>query len=446
VSTAAGGPAGGPVHVLKDPAPSAHGGADRPDHVAPPPPRSWGAPIALLVFALLALGVFGLLAPAGETSTFGISTASDLVQVDPLALPSKAVGVVLGLLCLALAAYSVAQVARHRRPPAWLVLTFGTAFVLAFLVWTVAGAQISFTQLLQGTLALAAPLVFGSLSGILCERAGIVNIAIEGQMLAGAFLSAVVASLTDNLYLGLLAAPVAGLAVGALLAVFTIRYLVDQIIVGVVLNVLVLGLTTFLLKRVLEPDPATWNSPGRFAPVKVPLLGDIPVVGPVVFTQTVVVYLMFAAVLVVHVALFRTRWGLRVRAVGEHPKAADTVGIAVNAIRRNNVLLGGLVAGLGGAYFTLGAVGTFSREMTAGSGFIALAAMIFGRWSPFGAFAAALLFGFANNLQSVLGVIGTPIPSEFMLMAPYLATIFAVAGLVGRVRGPAAAGIPYVKT
>ena len=410
-----------------------------------PPPRSWSAPVVLLVFGFVALGVFGLLAPSGETSTFGIATSSDFFQIEPIALPSRVVGILLGLLCLVLAGVALAAVARHQRPPVWLVATFGTAFVLGFLVWTVAGAQISFTQLLQGTLALAAPLVFGSLSGILCERAGVVNIAIEGQMLAGAFMSAVVASVSGNLYLGLIAAPLSGLAVGALLALFTIRYLVNQIIVGVVLNVLVLGLTNFLLKRVLEPDPATWNSPGRFPNLKIPLLGDIPVIGPVVFTQTIVVYLMFAAVIIVHVSLFRTRWGLRVRAVGEHPQAADTVGIRVNATRVRNVLLGGFVAGLGGAYFTLGAVGTFSREMTAGNGFIALAAMIFGRWSPIGAFGAALLFGFANNLQSVLGVIGTPIPSEFMLMAPYLATIFAVAGLVGRVRGPAAAGIPYEK-
>ena len=147
-----------------------------------------------------------------------------------------------------------------------------------------------------------------------------------------------------------------------------------------------------------------------------------------------------------HVALFRTRWGLRVRAVGEHPKAADTLGIRVNSVRFRNVLLGGAVAGFGGAFFTLGNVGAFSREMSAGQGFIALAAMIFGRWSPLGALGAALLFGFANNLQSLLGIIGTPIPSEFMLMLPYILTIFAVAGLVGRVRAPAADGEPYVKS
>ena len=188
------------------------------------------------------------------------------------------------------------------------------------------------------------------------------------------------------------------------------------------------------------------NSPGRLSRIELPILSDIPVIGPVLFDQTIIVYLMYVAVALIHVALFHSRWGLRVRAVGEHPKAADTLGIQVNRTRFRNVLLGGMVAGFGGSFFTLGNVGSFSQEMSAGQGFIALAAMIFGRWSPLGALGAALLFGFANNLQSVLGIIGTPIPSEFMLMLPYILTIFAVAGLVGRVRAPAADGVPYVKS
>lgn len=408
--------------------------------------RSWKAPIAFTFFGVLAFVVFGLLGEPGEESTFGISTASDFVQIDPIAVPAKPVALILGAICLAIAAYSFVLVRSGAGVPAWLMVTFGVAFVLAFLVWAVAGAQISFTSLLSGTLALSVPIVFGALSGVLCERAGVINIAIEGQLLAGAFLSAVVASLTDSHLAGIVAAVFAGLLVAVVLAVFTITYIVNQIIVGVVLNVLVLGMTNFLYGRLLAPDAATWNSPGRLSRIKIPVLGDIPVIGPVVFNQTIIVYLMYVAVIVVHVALFSTRWGLRVRAVGEHPQAADTLGIRVNAIRFRNVLLGGMVAGLGGAFFTIGNVGSFSKEMSAGQGFIALAAMIFGRWSPIGALGAALLFGFANNLQSVLGIIGTPIPSEFMLMAPYLATIFAVAGLVGRVRAPAADGEPYVKS
>lgn len=409
-------------------------------------PRSWKAPIAFTVLGLVSLVFFGILGPSGETSTFGISTPGDAVQIDPVGLPSQPVAIALSLVCLAIAAYSFVLVRARRAVPIWLTVTFAVAFVLAFLVWAVAGEQISFTGLLQGALALSVPLVFGALSGVLCERAGVINIAIEGQLLAGAFLSAVVASLTGSLLAGLVAAVVAGLLVAVVLAVFAITYIVNQIIVGVVLNVLVLGATNFLYGQLLAPEADTWNSPGKLPRLAIPLLSDIPVIGPVLFNQTIIVYVMYATVILIQIALFRTRWGLRVRSVGEHPKAADTLGIRVNTIRFRNVLLGGMVAGFGGAFFTLGNVGAFNKEMSAGQGFIALAAMIFGRWSPVGALGAALLFGFANNLQSVLGIVGTPIPSQFMLMLPYVLTIFAVAGLVGRVRAPAADGVPYVKS
>ena len=239
---------------------------------------------------------------------------------------------------------------------------------------------------------------------------------------------------------------VAGLLVGWILAVFTVTYFVDQVIVGVVVNTLVLGLTSFFYSSVLDKEAEAWNSPPVFQPIAIPILSDIPIIGPIFFDQSLIVYLMYVIAATVHIALFRTRWGLRVRAVGEHPKAADTVGIDVNKLRFRNVLLGGMVSGLGGAFFTLGSVGAFSKNMTAGKGFIALAAMIFGRWSPLGAIGAALLFGFADQLQSVLSIVGTPIPSQFMLMAPYLATLFAVAGLAGRSRAPAADGVPYIKS
>lgn len=409
-------------------------------------PVSRKAAVALTLFSLFSLVVFGLLAPSGVDSTFALSLPGDDTQLSPLVLPSQVTGIVLSIAMLGLAGYSWALTLRHRATPGWVSVLFGGLWIFAFLVWAVADKTMSLTGLLQGSLLLAVPLVFGSLSGVLCERAGVINIAIEGHLLAGAFLSAVVASLTNNLWLGLLAAPLAGLLVAMLLALFTIKYFVDQIIVGVVLNVLVIGVTGFLYGRLLVPYQDTWNSPGTFSPIKIPLLGDIPVIGPVLFNQSIIVYLMYVVVIVVHIALFKTRYGLRVRAVGEHPQAADTVGIRVNYVRARNVLIGGLVAGLGGAFFTLGSVGAFGKEMTAGKGFIALAAMIFGRWTPFGALAAALLFGFADNLQSVLSIIGTPIPSEFMLMAPYLATIFAVAGLVGKVRAPAADGKPYIKS
>ena len=407
-------------------------------------PSGWRLPVVLAVAAVVALLAFWLTADAGTTSTFALATGGEAIDLGDLDLPTRASALVLSLACVALAGGAAWLVARRQRVAVWLPVVFTLLWVLAFLVRVAAGHSLPFTGMLASTVLAATPLTFGALSGVLCERAGVVNIAIEGQLLAGAFLSAVAASLSGSLWLGLLLAPVAGVLVAVVLAVFTIRYVVDQIIVGVVLNVLVIGATGFLYSRLLAPEQDTWNQPGTFDRLPVPGLSDLPVLGPVLFDQTIIVYLMYVAVVAVHVALFRTRWGLRVRAVGEHPQAADTVGIRVNAVRVRNVLLGGAVAGLGGAYFTLGSVGAFGREMTAGQGFIALAAMIFGRWTPFGALGAALLFGFTGTLQGVLSILDSPIPSDLMLMAPYVVTIFAVAGLVGRVRAPAADGQPYV--
>ncbi|HET8780050.1 MAG TPA: ABC transporter permease, partial [Agromyces sp.] len=255
-----------------------------------------------------------------------------------------------------------------------------------------------------------------------------------------------VASITGNPWPGLVAAMVAGLLVGMVLAVFSIKYYVDQIIVGVVLNVLVIGLTSFFYSQVLAPNAAALNTPPRFERLYLPLLSEIPIIGPVLFRHTIVVYIMYIAVALVYVGLFHTRWGLRVRAVGEHPQAADTVGINVNRTRFWNVAFAGAIAGLGGTFFTIGSGIAFNREMTAGAGFIALAAVIFGQWDPIKATLAALLFGFASNLQNTLSVIGSPVPSEFMLMLPYVVTIFAVAGFVGISRAPAADGKPYIKS
>ena len=196
----------------------------------------------------------------------------------------------------------------------------------------------------------------------------------------------------------------------------------------------------------LAPNASLLNQPPKFERINIPFLSEIPILGPVLFRQTLIVYLMYFAVFAVYFGIFHTRWGLRMRSVGEHPQAADTVGINVAATRFWNVSLAGAIAGAGGAYFTLGSVGAFGKEMTAGAGFIALAAVIFGRWDPIRATLAALLFGFASNLQNVLSIIGSPVPSEFMLMLPYLVTIFAVAGLVGKSRGPAASGKPYIKS
>ena len=423
---------------------------DAPAPAAPDPAlatartRSLKAPIAFGLFTVVAAVLFVALAREGE-STFRLSTSTDFFALPDAVLPSAATGLVLTVLLALLTALATVRAVRAEKVPVWLVSVFGVLFLVGFLTWTSAGATIPVPGLLLGALALSTPLIFGALGGVISERVGVVNVAIEGQLLAGAFVSALVASLTGQAFVGLAAAMLAGVLVSMVLAVFSIRYIVDQVIVGVVLNVLVTGLTSFLYSQVLSTDPAL-NQGIRFPQLPIPVLSQVPVLGPVFFRQTIIVYLMYVTIAVVFFALFRTRWGLRLRAVGEHPQAADTVGIKVNATRFWNVSLAGAIAGLGGAYFTLGSLGNFQKEMTAGAGFIALAAVIFGRWDPIRATLAALLFGFASNLQNVLGAIGSPVPSEFMLMLPYVVTIFAVAGLVGQSRGPAASGKPYLKS
>ncbi|GAB3620637.1 MULTISPECIES: ABC transporter permease [Glutamicibacter] len=404
-------------------------------------------PLTLSIFAAIVLVCFGAL---GSTASahFGLSSAGDAFTLPELVLPGRISNLIIGLFMAGIAA--LAWVRRNQARPlgrGWII-AFAALFVLSFLIWVVSGARtpsISLAGLLAGAAVLAVPLVFGSLSGIMCERAGVVNIAIEGQLLGGAFTAALVGSMTQNAYLGLIAAGVAGALVSLVLALFSIKYVVNQIIVGVVLNVLVSGLTGFLFTTVMQADAELYNNPPRLPIIEIPGLSAIPILGPILFKQSVIGYLMYIAVAVVWYALFKTRWGLRVRAVGEHPKAADTLGIKVNATRFWNVTLGGIIAGIGGSFFTLVAVESFTKEISGGRGFIALAAVIFGRWNPIGAFLAALLFGFADNLQVILTIIGTPVPSQFMAMMPYLVTIFAVAGLVGRSRGPAAVGEPYLK-
>jgi simple sugar transport system permease protein len=320
---------------------------------------------------------------------------------------------------------------------------FGFGIILAFMCWTASGKFVPFTGILQGAIMFSVPLIFGSLSGLLCEKSGVINIAIEGQLLFAACISAMIASISQNVIIGLIFAPIAGMLVSFLLAFFAIKYQVDQVILGFVLNVLVIGLTGYIYSKLLVPYGDVWNLGPTFERMPIPLLSKLPIIGPILFNQTIIVYLMYLIVFVIQFAMFKTRWGLRTRAIGELPIAADSVGIDVNRLRYKNVLLAGLVAGIGGSYFTLGAVGSFTKEMTAGAGFIALACLIFGKWTPRGAVTAALFFGFTTSLQGNLSIIGVSIPSEFMLMVPYIATIIAVSGVVGRVRAPAADGIPY---
>ncbi len=402
--------------------------------------RVRGMGVFLVLLAALAILGFVLRVPAKAHATF-LLTAPPAISVAPLTMSVRWTAGVLAVLCGALGALLVV-----RRPQRGAYLLFGLGFALflwAFLVWAARGAQLNFVEMLVTTLISTTPLVFGALSGVMCERSGVINIAIEGQFLAGAFLGAMIGSVSGDLWLGMLAGAVAGGLFGWLLAFLALRYAVDQIIVGVVIVAFCTGLTNFLTEQVLTPDQTTLNSPQTFAPIAIPLFDKIPILGPVLFDENIFVYLAAILLVVVHVGLFRTRWGLRVRAVGEHPRAAETVGIHVLSVRYRNVILGGVIAGIGGASFTIGSVGEFSSEMTAGLGYVALAAMIFGRWRPFGALGASLLFGFSVSLQSFLAVLNVGIPSPFLAMAPYVITIAVVSGLVGRVRPPAADGAPY---
>jgi simple sugar transport system permease protein len=431
------------VSTVTNPTPAEQGGL-APD-TAITPVRAAGAKKLPIIFGVMtALLAITLLrsAHSGRT-TFQLSADTDFVTLPDIVVPSSITAWVMVVVCLALTVEAVRRMMARTRAPMWIPILFAIAWMTGFLSWAAADGRIRIVSLLGGAVALAIPLVFGALGGVLGERAGVVNIAIEGQLLFGAFAAAITASLTGSPWAGLVAAMVAGALIALILGLFAITYFVDQVIVGVVLNVLVVGLTNFLFRQVLTPNADTLNSPDRFRAVPIPVLGDIPLIGPVLFRQTPLVYVLYAVVALVAFALYRTRWGLRVRAVGEHPKAADTVGIKVNRTRYRTILLAGAIAGLGGAYFSLVSVAGFNREMTGGAGYIALAAVIFGKWDPIRATLAALLFGFASNLQGVLSAIGSPVPSQFMLMLPYVVTIFAVAGLVGRSRPPAADGVPY---
>ncbi|WP_026373625.1 ABC transporter permease [Agrococcus lahaulensis] len=405
--------------------------------------KHWKAPISYAVLTLVALVLLVVLGRDGS-ATLRLASGGDFFAIPDAVLPARATGVVVVVLLAALTALSFWAVATVRRLGAWLPIVFGVLFVVGFLTWAGAGSMIPIAGLLFATVGLSVPLIFGAMGGVLSERAGVVNIAIEAQLLGGAFTGAVVASATGSTIVGVVAAMLASVLVSMVLAVFAIRYFVEQVIVGVVLNVLVAGLTNFLYSSLLTDNPAL-NSPARLPKLPIPVLESIPLLGPALFKQSIIVYAMYIIVPLIAWGLFKTTWGLRLRAIGEHPLAADTVGIKVNRLRFWNVALAGAVAGLGGAYFTLDSNGSFTREMTAGLGYIALAAVIFGQWHPVKATAAALLFGFASALQQTLGAIGSPVPSEFMLMLPYVITLLAVAGFIGQSRAPAASGKPYVK-
>ena len=405
---------------------------------------SWKAPWFMAFFSTVVFVGFGVLGRR-EPVVYSLTAEDANFTLPPIEAMSHMVGLTLGAILLGITGLAFVWVIQKKPVPLWWSVVFGFIAITALLGWLAAGDRVPVAFLLANAIVLAIPIMFGGMAGVMSERVGVVNIAIEGQLLTGAFVAAVVSTLTGNLYIGMIAAMIAAALVSMVLAVFAVRYLVDQIIVGVVLNVLVIGVTNFLYSQWLTQDASASNAPGTFPVMSIPVLSDIPILGPVLFENRLTVFLAFLAVPLLWYVLFRTSWGLRARAVGEYPMAADTMGIGVAATRFWWVVMGGALAGLGGAALTIGNVGAFGKEMTQGQGFIALAVVILGRWHPFYMSAAALLFGFSIILRVWANQVSPGIPTDFIIMVPYLVTIVAVVGFVGRVRPPASVGKPYVK-
>ncbi len=402
------------------------------------------SPITMAGIGALVLVFFGILGREGET-VFEISRRVDVIQLPAITVGSSLLGWVAGILMLAIAGYSLSLALKNRKTPLWVSVIYGAIGVVSLLGWLASGNSVPVTFIVGTALVLAVPIMLGAMGGLMCERVGVTNIAIEAQLLTGAFMAAVVSSITDNFFFGLASAMIGGALVSMVLAVFAIKYLAQQIIVGVVLNVLMIGITNFLYQQWLTEDGENVNFPGTLDIIKIPFLSDIPVIGPVIFENRITVFAALIFVPTLYFILFKTKLGLRARAVGEHPLAADTVGINVGRTRFWWVTLGGMSAGLGGAALTIGNAGAFGREMAGGFGFIALAVVILGRWHPISAALAALLFGFSIILRVWANQVSPGIPTDFITMVPYIVTIIAVVGFVGQSRPPKALAIPYTK-
>ena len=402
-----------------------------------------GTGAAILIVGLAIYFLFTRGTQPGQVSTFGMNSGSAAFTIPDLIVPVQPA--LYGLILITVFAGAWQMARGGARSTGWLVGIVAFCLVGAFLIWATNEKSFNLVGMLSSTLGRATPIALAALCGVISERAGVVNIGIEGIMLISAQAAVITATLTHSLWIGLIVAVLAGALVAAAHAFLVIRFNVDQIVSGVAINIFGAGVTSFVSQRYLESNADLLNNSGTFKIIAIPLLSKIPILGPVFFENSPIVYSVLLLVLILHVVLYFTPWGLRTRAVGEHPKAADTLGINVYLMRYVNVIIGGMIAGLGGAYFTVGAVGRFDQNMTAGKGFIGLAAMIFGNWNPIGAFLSSLLFGFADSLQIKMQIMSVPIPSSFLAMAPYIVTMIVLTGVVGRAIAPAADGAVYEK-
>ena len=405
--------------------------------------RQWLPGVLFILVGIFIKLVLNEAVEADALTTFTTNINKTSIQIPNFVFNTRFGLDLISGLCAGIGIYQILRGFKNKLT--MIIAVMGILVVFGFLVWGASGTSLSFTGMLAVMVIRSVPITIGALAGILCERAGIINIAIEGMMIAGAFAGAVVGSIF-NLWAGILAAIMIGALLALVHAVLSIKYKVDQIISGTMINIFSTGLTSYLYIKFLQDTENQWlNESGFFRPMPIPGLAKIPVIGPIFFDHNLYIYAMYILVAILTIALFKTKWGLRHRSVGEYPKAADTLGVNVFRTRYLACLLCGLVAGFAGSYFSLGSVGRFEQTMTAGRGFIALAAMIFGKWNPLGALQAGMLFGFAESLTTKLSLLNFPIPAEVLLMLPYIITIIVLAGVVGRSRGPAAAGSAYEK-
>jgi len=405
----------------------------------------------LLLIALFTLWQVNANLNGSITTTLTLeSGAPD--EAASIAIPTQLFLNFMGGIMLLASVLGIAAPERFEKPVNWLLIIGGILIFPTIFIAAVGDGRTNGVTMITESLRLATPIAIGAMAGLWCERSGVVNIAIEGMMLFAACIGFTTLFLLQDIFppeqINLLLALSVGAAIlmGGLAALLhawlSITFATDQIVSGTVINILAVGVTGFIRRVVVLSSEAGLTT---LPEIRIPVLADIPIIGEALFVNKPIFFLMFVVVIVSHIVLFHTRWGLRTRAVGENPHAADTLGIKVNRNRWINVFIGGLIAGLAGAWFSLEATGRFTDGMTNGSGFISLAALIFGKYTPLGAFGGSLLFGFSDALGTRFQIIDVPVPPQFLQMVPYIVTIIVLAGLVGRAVAPKADGIPYKK-